>query len=255
MLIIFVMFIMGLMLGFVGAGGAGVVIAVLSVVFVIPLHTALGTSLGAMVFTTVSGTYSHYREGNVVVKCGGVVGIFGALGALLGAKIAGLLPAGDLKWLTAGMLFLSALLLAIRVYFPEWIEAFAKGFSAPTGGARYWGAASGVGIVSGILSGTFGIGGMPYILIGLLTIFNMPVHQAAGTTMLISLPIALFGGIGYLINGHLEFSLLAKVVAGLMTGTYIGAKFTRRLPPVILKTTMVTIPVIGGLLLLFGTVR
>ncbi|MEL7632957.1 MULTISPECIES: sulfite exporter TauE/SafE family protein [Sporomusa] len=254
MLIIFVMFIMGLMLGFVGAGGAGVVIAVLSVVFGIPLHTALGTSLGAMVFTTVSGTYSHYREDNVVVKCGVVVGMFGAVGALLGAKLAGLLPAGELKWLTGGMLFLSAFLLAVRVYFPKWIESFAKGFTAPTG-ARYWVAASGVGIVSGIMSGTFGIGGMPFILIGLLTIFNMPVHQAAGTTMLISLPIALFGGIGYLINGHLAFSLLAKVIAGLMTGTYIGAKFTRRLPPVILKTTMVTIPVIGGLLLLFGTVR
>lgn len=254
MLIILVMFIMGLMLGFVGAGGAGVVISVLSVVFGIPLHTALGTSLGAMVFTTVSGTYSHYREDNVVVKCGVAVGIFGAAGSFGGAKLAGLLPAGDLKWLTAGMLFVSASLLAIKVYFPEWINSFAKGVSTPTG-TKYWVAAGGVGIVSGIMSGTFGIGGMPFILIGLLTVFNMPVHQAAGTTMLISLPIALFGGIGYLIDGHLDFSLLSKVVAGLMTGTYIGAKFTRRLPPVILKTTMVTIPVIGGLLLLFGTVR
>ena len=254
MSIILAMFIMGLMLGFVGAGGAGVVISVLSVVFGIPLHTALGTSLGAMVFTTFSGTYSHYRENNVVVKCGIAVGIFGAVGAFWGAKLAGLLPSGDLKYLTAGMMFVSAFLLAIRVYFPEWIYSFAKGGSAPTG-KHYWIAAGGVGIVSGIMSGTFGIGGMPFILIGLLIVFNMPVHQAAGTTMLISLPIALFGGIGYLINGHLDFSLLAKVAAGLMTGTYIGAKFTRRLSPVILKTTMIIIPVIGGLLLLFGTVR
>ena len=254
MAIVFVMFIMGLMLGFIGAGGAGVVIAVLSVVFGIPLHTALGTSLGAMVFTTVSGTYSHYLENNVVVGCGLVVGVFGAVGAFGGAKLAALLPAGDLKWLTAGMLFLSALLLGIRVYFPAWIGSLAKGVSAPTG-AKYWGAAGGVGIVAGVLSGTFGIGGMPYILIGLLTIFNMPVHQAAGTTMLISLPIALFGGFGYLTSGHLDFDLLLKVVAGLMTGTYIGAKFTRRLPPVILKTSMVTIPVVGGFLLLFGSVR
>lgn len=254
MSIILVMFIMGLMLGFVGAGGAGVVIAVLSVVFGIPLHTALGTSLGAMVFTTISGAYSHYRENNVVVKCGVAVGIFGAAGAFGGAKLAGLLPAGDLKWLTAGMLFVSACLLAVRVYFPSWIESAAQEVPEKTG-TQFWFAAGGVGMVSGIMSGTFGIGGMPFILIGLLTIFDMPVHQAAGTTMLISLPIALFGGIGYLINGHLEFSLLAKVVAGLMTGTYIGAKFTKRLPPVILKTTMVIIPVIGGLLLLFGTVR
>lgn len=254
MSIILAMFIIGLGLGFIGAGGAGIVIAVLSIVFSIPLHTALGTSLGAMVFTAFSGSYSHYRENNVVVKCGVAVGIFGAAGSFWGAKLAGFLPAGDLKWLTAGMLFVSAFLLAIRVYFPEWIYSFAKGVSEPTG-AKYWAAAVGVGIVSGIMSGTFGIGGMPFILIGLLTIFNMPVHQAAGTTMLISLPIALFGGIGYLINGHLDFGLLSKVVAGLMAGTYIGAKFTRRLPSVILKTTMVTIPVVGGLLLLFGTVH
>lgn len=254
MSIIFAMFILGLMLGFIGAGGAGIVIAVLSIVFSIPLHTALGTSLGAMVFTAFSGAYSHYRENNVVVKCGIAVGIFGAAGAFLGARFASLLPSGDLKWLTAGMLFVSALLLAIRVYFPEWIYSFAKGVSEPTG-AQYWVAAGGVGLISGIMSGTFGIGGMPFIIIGLLTVFNMPVYQAAGTTMLVSLPIAFFGGIGYLISGYLDFSLLAKVVAGLMTGSYIGAKFTRRLPPVILKTTMVAIPVIGGLLLLFGTVR
>lgn len=254
MSIILAMFIMGLMLGFIGAGGAGVVIAVLSVVFGIPLHTALGTSLGAMVFTAFSGAYSHYRENNVVVKCGIVVGIFGAVGSFGGAKLAGLLPSGDLKWLTAGMLFVSASLLAIRVYFPEKMYFFAKEVSVPTG-KQYWVAAGGVGLVSGIMSGTFGIGGMPFIVIGLLTVFNMPVYQAAGTTMLISLPIALFGGIGYLINGYLDFSLLAKVVAGLMTGTYIGAKFTRRLSPVILKTTMVAIPVIGGILLLFGTVH
>lgn len=254
MSIILVMFIMGLMLGFVGAGGAGVVISVLAVVFGIPLHTALGTSLGAMVFTTFSGTYSHYRENNVVVKCGVVVGIFGAVGSFLGAKLASLLPPDDLKWLTAGMLLISAFLLTIRVYFPEKMYFLTKGLSVPTG-AQYWVAAGGVGVVSGIMSGTFGIGGMPFIVIGLLTVFNMPVHQAAGTTMLISLPIALFGGIGYLISGYLDFNLLAKVVAGLMTGTYIGAKFTKRLAPVILKTTMVTIPVIGGLLLLFGTVH
>ena len=45
MLIVLVMFLLGLVLGFVGAGGAGFVIALLTMMFHIPIHTALGTSL------------------------------------------------------------------------------------------------------------------------------------------------------------------------------------------------------------------
>ncbi|MDR3563959.1 MAG: sulfite exporter TauE/SafE family protein [Negativicutes bacterium] len=251
MSIILAMFIMGLLLGFVGAGGAGVVIAILTAVFGIPIHTALGTSLGAMVFTTVSGTYSHFQEKNIAVKCGAAIGLFGALGAFIGAKIAGILPSNDLKWLTAGMLFFSAILLTIRMYYPQWIYSRAESPAAPEG-SRFWFTACGVGMVSGLLSGTFGIGGTPYIQIGLLTFFGMSVQLAAGTTMLVTLPIALFGGIGYLVEGHLDWNLLINVVIGLMTGTYIGAKFTKRLKPAILKTTMIIIPIIGGLLLLFG---
>lgn len=56
------MFLMGILLGFIGAGGSGFIIALLTVVFGVPIQTALGTSLAAMVFTTMSGAYSHYRQ-------------------------------------------------------------------------------------------------------------------------------------------------------------------------------------------------
>ncbi len=250
--VILTMFILGLLLGFVGAGGAGVVVALLAAVFGIPIHVALGTSLGAMVFTTLSGAYSHYQEKNIAVRCGLAVGLFGALGAFLGAKAAGLLPAGDLKWLTAGMLFFSSIILAARLFFPQRMYARAESLPAPTG-ARFWAAAGGVGVVAGLLSGTFGVGGTPYIQLGLLIFFGMSVQQAAGTTMLVTVPIALLGGVGYLTDGNLDLLLLAKVVAGLMTGTYIGAKFTRRLPPAVLKITLAIVPSLGGLLLLSGS--
>ena len=38
------------------------------------IHVALATSLTAMAFTTLSGVISHYREGNVVLTIGGIVG-------------------------------------------------------------------------------------------------------------------------------------------------------------------------------------
>ncbi len=55
MLIILVMFLLGIILGFIGAGGAGFVIALLTLLFHIPIHTALGTSLAGMAFTSLSG--------------------------------------------------------------------------------------------------------------------------------------------------------------------------------------------------------
>ena len=54
--------------------GAGFIIAILTLVFHIPIHVALATSLTAMAFTTLSGVISHYREGNVVLTIGGIVG-------------------------------------------------------------------------------------------------------------------------------------------------------------------------------------
>lgn len=254
MSITLVMFVIGLLLGFVGAGGAGTVIAILTVVFGIPIHTALATSLGAMVFTTMSGAYSHFREGNVAIKSGLAIGIFGAMGAFIGSKIAVLLPANNLKWLTASMLLLSAVILYLRIFSHFKFFSSSNVLNKPTPiGKQFWIAACGLGIFAGILSGTFGIGGTPFIQIGLLIFFSMSIQQSAGTTMLVILPIALLGGIGYSTSGYLDVTLLIKVTIGLITGTYVGAKFTNRLHPTILKIAMVAIPVAGGLLLMLGS--
>ena len=88
MLIFMTLFGVGCLLGLTGGGGAGVVIAVLTAVFNVPIHLAMGTSLGAMSFTTLSGAVSHFREGNVNLYTGIALGVFGAVGAFVGAKFA-----------------------------------------------------------------------------------------------------------------------------------------------------------------------
>ena len=77
MLIFAAMLLLGILLGFVGAGGAGVMITMLSVGFDIPMQVALGTSLAAMAFTSLSGSISHFREGNVNRRLGLLLGAFG----------------------------------------------------------------------------------------------------------------------------------------------------------------------------------
>jgi uncharacterized membrane protein YfcA len=247
--IILTMFAIGVLLGFVGAGGSGFIIAILNVLFHIPIHTALGTSLTAMTFTTLSGAYSHYRQGNVATKIGVIVGLFGAAGSFIGSKISSLIPAYSLHWLTGGMLLLSSLLLLLRLVVVKNISEETK--KKQTATFYIFIKAALLGIISGILAGAFGIGSTPFIQLGLLIFLGLSVRQSVGTTMLIILPIAIGGGLGYRSEGYLDFVLLLQVLMGTMTGAYIGAKFTNLAPKILLKSAMILTPAAAGIVLLF----
>lgn len=253
MIIFITMIMMGLLLGFVGAGGAGFIIAILTVAFGIPIHTALGTSLAAMVFTSLSATYSHVREKNVIPLTGLTVGLFGAVGAWIGAYIARTIPSEDLSWMTGAILLVSAILLWLRIYgAPHWFTA-SKNANQNMKSLLFWLQAIGLGMITGLMSGIFGIGSSAFIQAGLLILFGLSVQKAAGTTMIVILPIALIGGLGYFTVGFLDLTLLIKVAAGTIIGSYIGAKFTNRLPRPVLKIAMISVPVIGAFTLFFGT--
>src|SRR5699024_5579590 len=101
MLIFPTMLMIGLLLGFIGAGGAVSIIVILTIFLHIPIHTVLGTSLLAMVFTSLSGTYSHFREHNTILSVGLATGLFGAMGAYVGSQLSYLIPGDNLQWLTA----------------------------------------------------------------------------------------------------------------------------------------------------------
>ncbi len=223
-------------------------VAVLTVVFGIPIHSALGTSLGAMIFTAGSGAISHFRERNVALKEGLMVGIFGAIGAYGGVRIASMIPARDLTYLTACTLYISTVLIIFRVYF----SFNGTLFGNSSGKMKFWLVSCGLGLPCGALSGTCGVGAAPFIQVGLLSLFSLSITEVAGTTMLVILPIAFMGGVGYLIAGYLDLKLFIEVITGLMTGTYIGAKFTRKLPPSILKAAFVVMPIFAATMLLLG---
>ncbi|KEK23165.1 sulfite exporter TauE/SafE family protein [Bacillus gaemokensis] len=249
MAIIITMFLMGILLGFVGAGGAGFIIAVLTLIFHIPIHVALATSLTAMAFTTLSGVLSHYREGNVVLKIGSIVGGFGAAGSYIGSKFGAGIPAHLLHWFTAGMLFLSALFMFIRLLFLQNQREFSM-----TGHTQLSTVVLGkcivLGVVTGGLAGAFGIGSAPFIQLGLMVLLGLTIQQSVGTTMLVILPIAIGGGAGYSSEGYLDYMLLAQVLIGTMLGAYIGAKFTNYAPQMILKLSMIMTPILAGCMLL-----
>lgn len=91
-----------------------------------------------------------------------------------------------------------------------------------------------------------------FIQIGLMVLLGLSIRQSVGTTMLVILPIAIGGGIGYTSAGYLDYMLLVQVLAGTMLGAYIGARFTNYAPRVILKFSMIMTPVLDRCMLLMG---
>ncbi|WP_134704685.1 sulfite exporter TauE/SafE family protein [Ammoniphilus sp. YIM 78166] len=246
MSIFLTMFFTGILLGFTGAGGAGFMISILVTFFNIPIHTALATAMAAMFLTVVSGAFSHFREGNLELRSGIVAGLFGAAAAYAGTQVAHHIPGEQLIVFTAAMLLLSALILWLRT---RW--KLTESDTELTE-VRSWRLKSaGIGLATGGMSGLFGVGSAPFIQVGLLIFLRKSLKIAAGTTMLIILPTALFASIGYYQSGHLDPNLLAKVVSGSMIGSYIGAKFTKHAPVSVLRIFMISAPLLSGLLLLF----
>lgn len=248
MVIFLVMLLIGVLMGFVGAGGAGVTIAVLDAVFGVPVHTALGTALAGMAFTTFSGAVSHFREGDVDLRLGCALGLFGALGACAGAAASADIAGETLRPFTGGMLILTAILFYMKAFRPD---SRLWSFRLPQrGDGMPWGWIAAFGLGNGLLAGLFGIGAAPFIQLTLLAIFLVPLYRTVGTTMLVILPIAAAGGLGYLLHGHLDPILFLQVTGGQVAGAYLGAKLTRLAPILLLRCSIVTIPAVGGLILL-----
>lgn len=249
-MIFFAMLLLGALLGFAGAGGAGLTITLLTVGFGISIHTALGVALAAMSFTMLSGTISHFREGDVLLRLGVPTGLAGMVGAFAGAHASNALAGDILTKVTALLMLASSVLLYFVLFRKDVLDAFVARHASRAEGASLYAHAACIGLVTGFLSGAFGIGATAFIQISLMLFFGISLYHAIGTTMLIILPISVSGGLSYLFNGHLDVVIFLQTLTGLTIGAYFGAKLTRLAPRDVLRYIVLCMPGVGGILLL-----
>lgn len=245
-------FALGLLLGFIGAGGAGLVVALLTSVFNLPVHEAIGTALAAMCFVTIAGAISHFREGNIALTVGLTAGLAGTVGAAIGATTGQDIPARPLQ-LAAGLaLWALAVLVWLRL---RWVEraprAAMVGTATVEETARRLVASVGLGLSGGAAAAFFGVGMAPFLQFGLLTVLKLPLRQTIGTTMLTLVFISLSGTVILARGGDVSIPHLIGTVVGLSSGSYLGARYTRRVRREVLRTAVVVVPVIAGAMLIF----
>ncbi|MFQ5966939.1 MAG: sulfite exporter TauE/SafE family protein [Acidimicrobiia bacterium] len=87
-----------------------------------------------------------------------------------------------------------------------------------------------VGILAGLISGLFGVGGGVVIVPGLVFLVGLNQRLAHGTSLAAIAPIAAAALIGYLIDGLVYWEAAALLIAGSVIGAYAGTHWLHRLP-------------------------
>jgi uncharacterized protein len=112
-------------------------------------------------------------------------------------------------------------------------------------------ASVGLGLSGGASAAFFGVGMAPFLQLGFLSVLKLSLRQTIGTTMLTLVFISGAASAVLARGGDVSLRHLVGAVIGLSIGTFIGARFTKRAPRVVLRVTVVAVPVTAGAMLLF----
>jgi uncharacterized membrane protein YfcA len=109
-----------------------------------------------------------------------------------------------------------------------------------------------LGIVAGILSGIFGIGGGVIMIPALVYLFGLSQHSAQGTTLAVLVfPIGFFAAYKYFINGYVELKFVPWMCFGFLIGGFIGASIAMPIYDQLLKKLFGIILLIISLRMIF----
>jgi uncharacterized membrane protein YfcA len=93
-----------------------------------------------------------------------------------------------------------------------------------------------LGLIAGILSGAFGIGGGVILIPALVLLCGFTQHQAQGTTLAILVPpIGFLAALRYYQAGNVKLAVAAFICAGFFIGGLIGANLVQNLSDPVLK--------------------
>ena len=91
-----------------------------------------------------------------------------------------------------------------------------------------------VGMLVGVLSGTFGIGGGTVIVPALVWL-GLSQRNAAATSMLAIVPTSISGVVSYATGGHVDWLAAVLLFCGMFVGGQIGSWLLSRLPELVLR--------------------
>jgi len=245
----------GILSGMFGIGGGVVIVPILTTFFGIELRTATGTSLATLMLPLgIFAVIAYYRAGKLKIPVAVPVGVGLILGSWIGANAAFALPTKTLQIIYGlFLIYASWRFLEPRKWLAE-IQHTAPP-PAPSEGATNgrWYLLVLVGVLAGIASGLFGIGGGLVIVPVLITFLHFDQRAAVGTSLgALLLPVSLPAVITYYESGKVLVTTAVMIGIGLVFGAFAGAKIALGLSPKTVKRLYGIFLLIVALRFIFG---
>lgn len=264
----------GMLSGLLGIGGGTVIVPLLRLGVGLDAITAVGTSLFTIIPTSLAGMVTHLRNGTAHAGLGVLFGASGALFAVLGSMASKAVPSAVVMATAAVVIIYTAVRMLYRAFKAKRKVAAAPVEVASTcgtgseGGATVDGAtykpASAhhvhftprtvvlgicVGAVAGSLSGFIGVGG-GFIMVPLaVLIFGIPMVEAAGTSLVAIIILAIPGAITHALAGDVAYLQGIALAVGAIPGAVFGGMLSKRVPDRALKGIFGIVLIVVGVML------
>ncbi|MGE3541670.1 MAG: sulfite exporter TauE/SafE family protein [Candidatus Tectimicrobiota bacterium] len=112
----------GVVTGFLGVGGGFLIVPALVVFTDLPMHVAVGTSLLVIALNAAAGFVGHLDQGDIPLALTVAFTVAAVAGTFVGARVAGHIPAQNMRRLFAGFVMLVAFFMI-----GKWIGAVVSG--------------------------------------------------------------------------------------------------------------------------------
>ncbi len=214
-----------------GIGGGVLLVPALTYLFHIPIHTAVATSVTAIIATSLIGSYKFLQARLTNLEVGLTLEVLMAAGAFLGSLLSIHLGAGALSWVFGLLLLVSA---TSMIFEKKGQANQGKTRQNPTRdpGGDYEVSNMPVGIassfVAGGLAGLLGIGGGVVQIPVMTLLMKLPIKEAVATSNFMVGITATSAVFVYFFEGYVSLILTGQVVLGVVIGGYLGAASVTR---------------------------
>ncbi len=252
----------GFALGLTGGGGSMLAVPMLVYGLSIAPREAFGISLAAVGTMAFAGVIPRWRSGQVEVGTGMVFAVAGMAGAPLGTWLSGVISESILLILFALLMLIVAVRMWTKAasleFLPAACDDTAEGSAcqrSATGELRLTSRCavllSIVGLITGVLSGLFGVGGGFVIVPALVLFSGMPIQRAIATSLLVIVLVSISGVSAHFLAGRgiplaITGLFVAGGVLGMLLGTAVGKRLSAPLLQKVFATGIVVVAVFVG---------
>lgn len=240
--------VIGLSLGLLGGGGSILTVPVLVYVLGIPVKTAIPMSLVVVGSTSAFGVLNHARAGTVSWRTAVAFGPPAIVGALLGAQLGLLVPAG----VQLAVFAVFMILASVSMWFGQRLWAGRSGPAEPVV-PRSLRVVGWLGGLVGVLTGLVGIGGGFLYVPALVLLARLEMKPAVGTSLVLITLSAFAGFARYAGEVVLDWGAVVLFTALAFVGVLAGTRLVRHVSQESLRRGFaVFLLVMGAIVLLRG---